>query len=121
MARIKKIEINSNDDAKRGVIISFDNGESMILSFADAGIIKEQLLLDELRCGIANVVGDEISEGNIDMNKHEGTREEFENEIYEDLMDDITCGDYSALCNDGEYIREKVADLAGYYGLEPNE
>lgn len=121
MARIKSVNISRNDDAKRGIVITFDNGETTILSFADAGIIKEQLLLDELRCGIANVVDDEISEGNIDMDKHEGSREDFENEIYEDLMDDITCGDYSALCNDGEYIREKVTDLAAYYGLEPDE
>ena len=121
MARIKKIEISSNDDAKRGVIISFDNGETMILSFADAGIIKEQLLLEELRCAITNVIDDEISEGNIDMEKHEGTRDDFETEIFDDLSDDIVCGDYSALCNDGDYIREKVTDLAALYGLEPDE
>ena len=120
MARIKKIEISSNDDAKRGVIISFDNGETMILSFAAAGIIKEQLLLEELRCGIRSVIEDEIASGNIDPAKYEDVRMDFDSEIYDDLADDISCGDYAALCHDGEYIREKVNDLAAYYDLEPD-
>ena len=121
MARIEKIKISSNDDAKRGVIISFDNGETMILSFADAGIIKQQLLLEELRCGIASIVEDEIASGSIDQAKYDNVREDFDTEIYDDLAEDILCGDYSALCHDGEYIREKVTDLAVYYDLEPDE
>ena len=64
---------------------------------------------------------DEISEGNIDMDKHEYSREDFEEEIYCDLEEEIQYGDYSALCNDGEWIREKITDLADYYELEPDD
>lgn len=119
--RIINIHINNEDAVGRGVVLTLDNGDTLTMTFADAGIIKEQMLLQELRSGIENILDDEISGGYIDMDKYEGTREEFIDEIYVDLEDDITCGDYTALCNDGEYIREKVTDLADYYELEPDE
>jgi len=121
MLRIKQITINEDGPAERGVILTLENGEALVLSFADAGIIKQQLLLEELRCGIRNVIDDEISEGNIDEAKYNEIRDDFDKEIFEDLEDDITCGDYSALCNDGEWIRERVGDLARGYDLEPDE
>lgn len=121
MARITNIHINNEDAVGRGVVLTLDNGETLTMTFADAGIIKEQMLMQELRCGITNVIDKEIADGYIDMNKYEGTREEFEDEIFVDLEDEVSCGDYTALCNDGEWIREKVEDLANYYDLEPDE
>ena len=120
MARIIGISINREDIA-RGVLINLDDGQTVTLSFADAGIIKERMLLDELRDAITNILDEEISDGYIDMNKHEYTRADFEEEIYEDLADEISCGDYHALCNDGEWIREKITDLANFYELEPDD
>ena len=79
------------------------------------------MLCDELRHAITNILDDEISNGYIDMDKHEYSRADFEEEIYEDLADDISCGDYSALCNDGEWIREKITDLASFYQLDPDD
>ena len=121
MARITNIHINNEDAVGRGVVLTLDNGETLTMTFADAGIIKEQMLMQELRCGITNVIDEEIADGYLDMDKYEGTREEFEDEIFVDLEDEISCGDYTALCNDGAWIREKVEDLANYYDLEPDE
>lgn len=121
MARITNIHINNEDAVGRGVVLTLDNGETLTMTFADAGIIKEQMLMQELRCGITNVIDEEIANGYLDINKYEGTREEFEDEIFVDLEDEVSCGDYTALCNDGAWIREKVEDLANYYDLEPDE
>ena len=121
MARITNIHINNEDAVGRGVVLTLDNGETFTMTFADAGIIKEQMLMQELRCGITSVIDEEIANGYLDMNKYEGTREEFEDEIFVDLEDEVSCGDYTALCNDGAWIREKVEDLANYYDLEPDE
>ena len=119
--RITNIHINNEDAVGRGVVLTLDNGETLTMAFADAGIIKEQMLLQELRDGIRNILDDEIDGGYIDMSKHEYSREDFEEEIYCDLEDEISCGDYTALCNDGNWIREKITDLANYYELEPDE
>ena len=100
MARITNIHINNEDAVGRGVVLTLDNGETLTMSFADAGIIKEQMLMQELRCGITNVIDEEIADGYLDMDKYEGTREEFEDEIFVDLEDEVSCGDYTALCND---------------------
>ena len=121
MAKIINIEINKEDAVGRGVVLTLATGEEITLSFADAGIIKERMLLEELREAITNILDDEISDGSIDMTKHEYSREDFEEEIYCDLEEEIQYGDYSALCNDGEWIREKITDLADYYGLEPDD
>ena len=121
MARITNIHINNEDAVGRGVVLTLDNGETLTMTFADAGIIKEQMLMQELRCGITNVIDEEIANGYLDINKYEGTREEFEDEIFVDLEDEVSCGDYTALCNDGAWIREKVEDLADYYELEPDD
>lgn len=101
--------------------LTLEDGTEATLSSALAGCLKEQFLLQELKEGITAIVDDEISGGYIDLDKYDGSREEFEEEIYTDLADDITCGDYSALCNDGEYIREKVTDMDNFYELEPDD
>ena len=109
------------DDNGYNYTLTLEDGTEATLSSALAGCLKEQFLLQELKDGITNIIDDEINSGYIDLAKYDGSREEFEDEIYTDLADDISCGDYSALCNDGEYIREKVVDLADYYELEPDD
>ena len=117
MATIKNLTVNLDGS----VTLIDDMGNVISMSSALAGCLKEQLLLQELRCAITNILNDEIDSGYIDMSKHEDSRESFEDEIYSELEDDISCGDYTALCNDGEWIRERVIDLAQCYGLEPDE
>lgn len=121
MARITGIHINNEDAVGRGVVLTLDDGQTLTMSFADAGIIKEQMLLQELRSAITNILDDEIDGGYIDMSKHKYSRADFEEEIYVDLEDEISCGDYSALCNDGDWIREKITDTANFYELEPDD
>lgn len=111
--------IRTNNDLT--FTLTLEDGTEVLLSPALAGIIKERMLIDELRCAITNILDDEIDGGYIDMSKHEYSREDFEEEIFTDLEDEISCGDYSALCNDGEWIREKITDLANYYELEPDD
>lgn len=118
---MKKIANICIDEGIDHITIILDDGTELALSSAHAGIIKEWLLCDELRTAITNILDEEISNGYIDMGKHQFSRADFEAEIYEDLADEISCGDYTALCNDGEWIREKITDLANFYELEPDE
>ena len=112
-------KINISDDNNITLII--DGTTELPLSADYAVIIKERMMLQELRYAITNILDEEIADGYIDMDKYDGTREEFEDEIYVDLEDEISCGDYTALCNDGKWIREKITDTANYYELEPDE
>lgn len=121
MARIIGININNGDKVGAFATLTLDDGQTIALTFSDAGIIKENLLKNELRSAITNILDDEINNGYIDMNKHEYSREDFEEEIYTDLEEEIEYGDYSALCNDGAWIREKITDLANFYELEPDD
>ena len=117
MATIKNLTVNTD----RSVTLVTDTGDILSMSSALAGVLKEQFLLRELHDGISNVIDDAISDGDLDLSKYDGSREEFEDEIYTDLADEITYGDYTALCNDGEWIKEKVYDLANFYELEPSD
>lgn len=117
MATVKNI--HSTDDIT--FTLTLDDGTEATLTPAMAGIIKERMLMQELRCGITNILDDEIASGYIDMSKHQFSRADFEEEVFCDLEDDISCGDYHALSNDGEEIRERITDLANFYGLEPDE
>lgn len=114
---IKNLTVNRD----YSVTLVDDMGSIISMSSALAGCLKEQLLKLELRSAITNILDEEISNGYIDMSKHEYSREDFEEEIYCDLEEEIEYGDYSALCNDGAWIREKITDTADFYGLEPND
>jgi len=114
---IKNLTVNRD----HSVTLVTDTEDILSMSSALAGCIKQNLLLLELRDAITNILDEEISDGNIDMSKHEYSREDFEEEIYCDLEEEIEYGDYSALCNDGEWIREKITDTANYYELEPDD
>lgn len=100
-------------------ILVLDDGTELALSPAHAGIIKENLILDELRTAIHNILDEEIDSGYIDMDRHEYSREDFEEEVFCDLSDDIECGNYRNL--DEDVIREKITDTADYYELCPDE
>ena len=119
MARIIHININNEDAVGRGVVLTLDDGQELTLSFADAGIIKTRLLLEDLREAIHNILDEEIDNGYIDMDKHEYSREDFEEEVYEDLSEEIEYGNYGNL--DEDVIREKITDTADFYELTPDE
>lgn len=115
MARIIRIDINKEDAVGRGVVLTLDNGEALTLSFADAGIIKTRMLLEDLREAIHNILDEEIDSGYIDMDRHEYTREDFEEEVFCDLSEEIELGNYGNL--DEDVIREKITDTADFYEL----
>ena len=115
MARIINITINKEDAVGRGVVLTLDNGETLTLSFADAGIIKTRLLLEDLREAIHNILDEEIDGGYIDMDRHEYSREDFEEEVFCDLSEEIELGNYGNL--DEDVIRDKITDTADYYEL----
>ena len=117
MATIKNLTVNPD----LSITLVTDTGEILSMTAAQGGIIKEQYMLDELRCAITNILDDEIDGGYIDMSRHEFSREDFEEEVYVDFEDDITCGDYSCLSDEGETIREKISDMADYYELCPSD
>lgn len=118
MARIIGIDMNRADIA-RGVRIQLDDGQALSLSYADAHLIKTRLLLEDLREAIHNILDEEIDDGYIDMDKHEYTREDFEEEVYEDLADEIEYGNYGNL--DEDVIRNKIIDTADFYELNPDD
>lgn len=120
MARLIRIDIN-HDDPSTGFVLALDDGQSITLPFVDAGAIKQRLLLEELREGIRNTMQDEIDGGYIDIDRHEYSREDFEEEVFVDLEDEIEYGNYTALSDDGKTIREKITDLADYYGISNDD
>ena len=111
--------INISDDNKITLII--DGTTELPLSAPYCAIIKERMMLQELRYAITNILDDEISGGYIDIDKYDGTREEFEEEIYTNFESEILDGEYNSLCNDGQWIRERITDEANYYELEPDD
>ena len=120
MSRLIRMDIN-HDDPSTGIVLALDDGRSITLPFADAGIIKQRMLFEELREGIHNVLQDEIDGGYLDMDKHEYSREDFEEEVFTDLSEEIEYGNYTALSDDGETIREKITDTADYYGIRSDD
>ena len=114
---IKNVTVNRD----HSVTLVDDIGNIISMSSALAGCLKEQLLLLELKDGITNVLDEEIENGYIDMTKHEYSREDFEEEVFVNLAEEIELGNYSALCDDGDTIREKITDTADYYELLTDE
>ena len=117
MARLINISINKDDAVGACVVLTLDDGQTVTLSYADAGAIKQNLLLHELREAIGYALDDAIGDDEIDLNKYDGTREEFIDEIYVDLEDDVYYGEYPS----EEYIKEKISDLCNFYDLEPDD
>ena len=114
---IKNVTVNR--DFSVTLVDDIGNIHSMLPNLAEC--LKEQYLLMELRTAITNKLDDEIDGGYIDLSKHEYTREDFEEEVFSYFEDDISQGIYYCLSDDGDSIREKISDLADYYGLNPTD
>ena len=114
---IKNVTVNRD----HSVTMVDDIGNIVSMSSALAGCLKEQLLKMEFRDAITNILDDEIDGGYIDITKYDGTREEFEEEIFSSRKEEIEYGNYNVLSDDGEQIREDIQDLVDYYGLEPDD
>ena len=93
-----------------------DDGTPVVLTCAEAGLLVIFIGKENLRINI----NDRLEEAEcdwLDINKYNGTREEFINEIFEDLEEEI---DYGNSVSD-DYIDEHINDLGCFYGLEKEE
>ena len=98
-------------------LILKDDGTPVILTCVEAGLLVNFIGKEGLRSQIDDRVT--IAELDwLDLSKYEGTREEFMQEIFDDLEDEI---DYGNSVSD-DYIDERIGDTAAFYGgLEKEE
>ena len=93
------------------------DGTTVFLTCAEAGLLVNFIGKESLRANIDERL--EIAELDwLDISKYEGTRDEFMQEIFDDLEDEI---DYGNSVSDDE-IDERIYDTAAFYGgLEKEE
>ena len=105
---IKSLTVNTD----RSVTLVTDTGDILSMSSALAGVLREQLMKQDVRDGIRYTCedydGDCISLGSLDM-----TEEEFYDEVFSRFDEEIEYGNYPTK-ND---IQEAVLDTAEDYGI----
>lgn len=105
---IKNLTVNSD----RSVTLVDDLGNIISMSSALAGILREQLakrdVRDAIRYTMEDYDGDVISLGSLDM-----TEEEFAEEVFSTLEEEIELGNYPS----EDTIQEAVLDTAQSYGI----
>ena len=88
-----------------------DDGTPVLLTCAEAGLLVNFIGKEGLRASIDERL--EIAELDwLDISKYEGTRDEFMQEIFDELEDEI---DYGNSVSDDE-IDERICDTAAFYG-----
>lgn len=97
-------------------LIVKDDGTNVILTASETDLLVNHVRKDNLRCLIDGQV-DEAEADWLDLSKYEGTREEFIDEIFSELEDEIDYGNSV----DTETVDDHIADLARFYGLEKEE
>lgn len=105
---IKNLTVNSD----RSVTLVDDLGNIISMSSALAGVLREQLakrdVRDAIRYTMEDYDGDAISLGSLDM-----TEEEFAEEVFSTLEEEIELGNYPS----EDTIQEAVLDTAQSYGI----
>lgn len=92
-------------------LILKDDGTTAILSGVEAGLLVNFIGKEGLRCQIDDRL--QTAEWDwLDISKYPGTREEFIQEIFDELEDEI---DYGNSVSD-DYIDERIEDTAAFYG-----
>lgn len=94
-------------------IINRDNEEPVALTCNEVSLLVNYVGHEGLRIQITDRLDDAIENEEIDMSKYDGTREEFEQEIYDALEDKIDCGESV----DDDEIDDEISDLASYYDM----
>ena len=94
-------------------LIHKDDGTNVILTGCEAGLLLNFIRKETLR----DMINDQVNSAEddwLDLSKYEFTRDDFIQEIFEALEDEIDYGNnVDEMC-----IDDKIEDLAGYYGLE---
>lgn len=92
-------------------LISRNDGVTVILTCAEAGLLVNYIGKEGLRVQIEDRTA--LAELDwLDLSKYEGTFDEFVQEIFDDLEDEI---DYGNSVSDDE-IDERISDTAAFYG-----
>lgn len=94
-------------------IIEKTDGTTITLTTIEADMLTTFVRKENLRY----LIDDELAEAEgdwLDMSKYEGTRDEFIQEIFESLEDEI---DYGNSVSVGD-IQDQISDLATFYKLE---
>ena len=99
--------------AKNGphYLIVKDDGTNTILTCNEVSLLVNFVGKEGLRSQIEDRLSEAESDW-LDLSKYEGTREEFMQEIFDELEDEI---DYGNSVSDDE-VDERIEDTAGFYG-----
>lgn len=100
----------------RNYLILKDDGTPVVLTCDEVQLLVNFVGKENLRTQIGYRL--EEAEGDwLDLAKYDGTRNEFVQEIFDDLEEEIDCGNS---VSDDE-IDDRISDLATFYGLEKEE
>ena len=94
-------------------LIAKDDGTNVVLNCCEAGLLVNFIRKENLRDLIDDMV-DNAEADWLDLGKYEFTRDDFVQEIFDALEDEI---DYGNSVSE-EQVDDQIADLAGFYRLE---
>jgi len=95
-------------------VINRDDGSKVVLTCNEASLLINYCGKEGLRQQINYQLDDVIDNGDCDLEKYDGTREEFVQEVFECFEDEI---DYGNSVDDSD-ISDKIYDLVTEYGLD---
>ncbi len=95
-------------------VINRDDGSEISLTCNEASLLINYCGKEGLRQQINYQLDDVIDNGDCDLEKYDGTREEFVQEVFDCFEDEI---DYGNSVDDSE-ISDKIYDLVTKYGLD---
>ena len=104
------MEINRIDGR---YVINRDDGTEVSLTCNEVSLLVNYVGKEGLRSQIEDRVAFAIENYGLIMEKYEWSYEEFIDEIYTDLEDEIDCGNSV----DDDTIDDKIADLGDYYDM----
>lgn len=97
---------------KNEYTITRKDGTVLTLTANEVSLLAVQMAKDTLRESIEYRVKEAESDW-LDMSRYPYTREEFIDEIFTDLEDEIDCGNPV----DDDDIDEKISDMADFYDM----
>lgn len=97
-------------------IIERNDGTSVELTCNEVSLLVNFFGKEGLRSQIGERLDFAVEDNGLDLDKYDGTRDEFIDEIFVDFEDEIDCGNSV----DDSDIDDKICDLAEFYELYTN-
>lgn len=97
-------------------LIAKDDGTNVVLTGNEASLLMNYIRRENLRDLIDCQVSDAEDDW-LDLSKYDGPRDEFIDEIFDALVDEI---DYGNPVTE-EQVEDQISDLASIYDLEKEE